>query len=53
MKVYIGYECYYDYCEVWKNCTKVFDDETKAIVWKEDFAPIEQEWREYLEMMVE
>lgn len=31
MKVYIGYECYHDYCEVWKNVTKVFGDDTTEL----------------------
>jgi hypothetical protein len=53
MKVYIGYECYYDYCNVWENVVKVFDDEVKALVWKEELKPTEQEWREYREIEVE
>ena len=53
MKVYIGYECYYDYCEIWKSMQKVFDDEVKALVWKEEGKSTETEWREYEEMEVE
>lgn len=53
MKVYLGYECYYDYCEIWKSVTKVFDDETKALVWKEEVESTETDWREYQEMSVE
>jgi hypothetical protein len=55
MKVYLGYECYYDYdyCEIWRSVIKVFDDEVKALVWKEEGKSTEQEWREYEEMEVE
>ncbi len=52
-KVYVGYECYYDYCNVWRKVTKVFDDEVKALVWKEEREPAELEWREYDEWEVE
>lgn len=53
MKVYIGYECYYNWCDVFKTLVKVFDDEVKALIWKEEFAAHEQEWREYEEKDVE
>lgn len=53
MKVYIGYECYYNGCDVWKHVDKVFDDEVKALVWAEDFKATEQEWREYTKFEVE
>jgi hypothetical protein len=53
MKVYIGYECYYDYCDVWRSAPKVFDDEVKALIWKEDFKDTEFQWREYEEFEVE
>jgi hypothetical protein len=53
MKVYLGYECYYDYCNVWRRVVKVFDDEVKALVWKEEREPAELEWREYDAMEVE
>ncbi len=53
MKVYIGHECYYDCCTVWRSATKVFDDEVKALIWKEDFKDTEFEWREYEEFEVE
>lgn len=52
-KVWLGYECYYDYCEVWKHVVKVFDDEVKALVWKDEFKSTEQEWRDYEEYEVE
>lgn len=32
---------------------KVFDDEVKALVWKEDFKSTEFEWRSYEEFDVE
>jgi hypothetical protein len=50
MKVYIGYKCYYDYCEIWKSVHRVFDDEIKALIWKEEGKSTETEWREYEEM---
>lgn len=53
MKVYVGYECYYDYCNVWKEVAKIFDDEVKALVWQEEFLATETQWREYREVTVE
>jgi hypothetical protein len=53
MKVWIGYECHYDYCDVWKGAVKVFDDEVKALIWKEDFVETDVEWRQYEEFEVE
>jgi hypothetical protein len=53
MKVYLGFECYYDYCNVWRKVVKVFDDEVKALVWKEEFQSTKEDWREYDEMEVE
>jgi len=53
MKVYLGYECYYDFCDVWREVIKVFADETEALVWKEEFNSTEHEWREYTEWVVE
>lgn len=52
-KVYIGYECYYDYCNVMRYVVKVFDDEVKALVWKEDFKATETQWRYFDEVEVE
>ncbi len=53
MKVWIGYECYYNYCDEFHTAVKVFDDETKAFVWKEEFKSTETEWRSYEEFVVE
>jgi hypothetical protein len=53
MKVYYGYECYYDYCDVWETVNKVFDDEAKALIWKEEFQSTETEWRYYRGVEVE
>ena len=54
MKVYIGYECYDDRCNVWRRVVKVFDDEVKALVWKEEEREhADDEWREYDEMEME
>lgn len=53
MKVWIGYDCYYNYCDIFTSVAKVFDDEVKALVWKEEFASTETEWRNYEEHEVE
>lgn len=53
MKVYLCYECYYDFCDTWESVVKVLDCEVKALVWKEEFEPTEREWRKYQEMEVE
>jgi len=53
MKVYIGYECYYNWCDVFKTAIKAFDDEVKALVWKDEFTSTDQEWREYEAMDLE
>jgi hypothetical protein len=53
MKVYIGYECYYDACNEWNTVARVFDDEVKALVWQEEVEPTETNWRKYKEMEVE
>jgi hypothetical protein len=53
MKVYLGYECYYNYCDVFESVVKVFDDEVKALIWKEEFTSTETEWRTYREIEVE
>ena len=53
MKVYIGYQCYYDGCDVFRSVKKVFDDEVKALCWEEEFESSDYEWREYVEMEVE
>lgn len=53
MKVYIAYECYYDYCDIFRQAVKVFADEAKALVWKESIVGSETEWRDYEEMEVE
>lgn len=63
MKIWIGYYCTYNLCDVWKNVEKVFDDEVKALLWAEDKEFLagrqiwddgtELEWREYEEHVVE
>ena len=53
MKVWIGYEVYYDYCNEWRDAVKVFDDEVKALVWKEECKATKTEWRAYKEFEVE
>ena len=54
MKIYLCKECYYDGCNTWRTVVKVFDDEVKALVWKEEyFTTYPDEWREYEEMETE
>jgi hypothetical protein len=53
MIVYIGYTCYYDYCNIFKEVWKVFADEVEALVWKDEFKSTAFEWREYQEWVVE
>ena len=54
MTVYLGKVCYDNGCDIWKTVEKVFDDEVKALVWKEEsFTTDPNEWREYEEMEVE
>ena len=53
MQVWIGYECYYDYCDVWHTVVKVFDDEVKALIWKEEVAATYTEYRQYEQFKVE
>lgn len=53
MKVYLGKQCYNNYCDVLETVVKVFDDETKALVWKEDFVETETDWRRYEAMELE
>ncbi len=52
-KVYVCYECYYDYCDTWKDVVKIVDNEEKAKQWKAEFKSTETDWREYQEMTVE
>lgn len=53
MKVYICYECYYNYCDVFRTIVKVVDDEAKALIWKEEVEATDREWREYEEKELE
>ena len=53
MKVYLGIEVFYNGCDQFETVAKVFDDEIKAIVWKDEFKNTVQEWREYKEVNVE
>jgi hypothetical protein len=55
MQVCIGYECYDNGCDIWKTVAKVFDDEVKALIWKEELVlgDVYTEWREYTKMDVE
>lgn len=47
MKVWIGYHFYFNSCEYLETAVKVFDDEVKALIWKEDFEETEWDSRGY------
>ena len=53
MTIYLCYECYYDFCDVWRVATKAVDDEVKALVWKDESPITETTWREYEKMELE
>ena len=53
MKIYLAKERCYDGANYWEHVVKVFDDEAKALVWKEEFEATDYDWREYEEMEVE
>lgn len=53
MKVYLGYDCHYNGCDTFESVVKVFDDEVKALIWKEEFVSTDYEWRTFKEMEVE
>jgi hypothetical protein len=53
MKVDLDKECYYDGGANTETVVKVFDDEVKALVWKEEFDATDYDWRAYEEMEVE
>lgn len=52
-KVYIGYECYYDYNEEHRTVMKVFDCEEKAKAWMQEYYHSTTEYRMYDEWEVE
>jgi hypothetical protein len=49
VKVYLALQCYFNYCDEFETVVCVFDCEVKALLWKEEVAPTETEWREYRE----
>lgn len=51
-KVYLGYESYYNFCDVFETVVIVFDCEVKALVWKEEVPATDQNWRSYVEFEV-
>ena len=54
MKVYVGYNCYNNHCDIFKDPVRVFDDEAKALVWRDDFkSDNPDEYREYEEFDLE
>lgn len=53
MKVWVGYQCSYNYCDEFCSAVKIFDDEVKALIWQDDFKETDFEYRKYEEMKVE
>lgn len=39
MKVYLGYEVYYNGCDQFETVVKVFDCAVKALCWEEEYTP--------------
>ena len=52
-QVWIGYQCDCVGCDVFRSAVKVFDDEVKALTWKEEFVDTETDWRDIVEFEVE
>lgn len=53
IKVWLGYRCHYDFCDVYRVVEKVFDDEVKALLWAEDKEFTDHhnpdyDWRDYV-----
>ena len=53
VKVFICYQCYYNFCDCFKTITKVFLNEIDAMNWVTELDPNETEWREYCDMYAE
>ena len=52
-QVWIGYQCDCVGYDVSRSAVKVFDDEVKALTWKEEFVNTEFDWRDIVEFEVE
>lgn len=53
MQVYVCYQCYYNYCDVFETVVKIVDDEVKALVWREEVDDTDTDFRSYIAMTVE
>lgn len=55
MKVYLCYDNYYDFCDVWPSLQKIVSDEIEAMIWEEQDPSENKEkwWRSYEEWEVE
>ena len=58
MKVFICYQCSYDFCETWRVLTHIYANEIDAIAWEVAEEPTvydgtTTDWREYEEKEVE
>jgi hypothetical protein len=54
MKVYLGYQVYYNGCDQFETVAKVFDCEVKALFWEEEFTSTDPgESRKVIEFEVE
>jgi hypothetical protein len=53
MKVYVGYQCYYDYCNEWRDAVKIFSSQEKALKWQNEFKRTKCEWHAIEEFELE
>lgn len=52
MKVWVGYECYDNGCDIFRVVEVIFGSEEAAKDWKYGVFPTEYSWREYEECEV-
>jgi hypothetical protein len=51
--VWIGYQCDCVGYDVSRSVVKVFDDEVKALAWKEEFVATDTDWRDVMLLELE
>ena len=52
MKVYLGYETFDNFCDVWETVQEVFGKEDDAQEWVDSFEPTDRVSRYYVEWEV-
>lgn len=50
--VYLAYECYNDYCNIWKHVVGVFSNKADAARWVKNEKETKNEWREWEEVRI-